>query len=119
MFCQGKSIFQIFELIKALFSTNIFYEVLIQPTIMQGYTSDTHWIFENFYVLITLRNLLFPILPELFARIWSYQIFFFGGGGGWGGGNYLLPSPALTPMNLFHISLHVNAFANERKFKLF
>ena len=28
-------------------------------------------IFENFSVLITLRNLFLPILPELFARIWS------------------------------------------------
>ena len=28
-------------------------------------------IFENFSVLITLRNLYFPILLELFARMWS------------------------------------------------
>ena len=50
-------------------------------------------IFENLYVLITLRNLLFAILPELFARIWSTANF-------WGG--QLPPcSPARMPMYMF------------------
>ena len=67
--------------------------------------------FLKIFVLITLRNLFFPILPELFARIWFSPNFLL-----WG--SFLLPPPARTPMTLFHISLHVNAFANERKFNV-
>ena len=51
-------------------------------------------IFENFSVLITLRNLFCPVLPELFAPIWSFPNF-------WG---CSCPPclPACTPMAKTH-----------------
>ena len=54
-------------------------------------------IFENFSVLITLRNLFFPILPELFARIFSSPNL---------GGAVAPCPPARTPMVVILVKLN-------------